>query len=128
MAEERRYRSVDVLRAAGITYRQLDYWSRRGLLGDEALDVGSGHSRSFTFADVVAARLCMELVRVGVAHEAIVEAIALVLAYPKARYLSLWMNGSRVSDEPEIRSTTTIVIDLDPIRSSSGLDDEGAVA
>jgi hypothetical protein len=42
-----RLRSVDVASVAGVTYRQLDYWARNGLLGDELVGHGSGGRRTW---------------------------------------------------------------------------------
>lgn len=62
--------SAEVAAAAGITYRQLDYWSTRGYV-DAPPREGSGRARAWTedqVADVVAvAALVREGVRVEIA-------------------------------------------------------------
>lgn len=40
--------SYEVARAAGITYRQLDYWLRRRVIKIDGLPQGSGMDRRFT--------------------------------------------------------------------------------
>jgi imidazolonepropionase-like amidohydrolase len=50
--------SMQLCQAAGITYRQLDYWARAGLLNPtvETDGRGQGHGRQFTSADIGRAR------------------------------------------------------------------------
>lgn len=58
VVQELGFRSPQVCRLAGISYRQLDYWARTGLLAP-SLDVahGSGSQRRYSKADVVCARI-----------------------------------------------------------------------
>ena len=42
---------------AGVSYRQVDYWARQGLLEVATPASGSGSARRFTFEQVVDARL-----------------------------------------------------------------------
>jgi hypothetical protein len=49
--------------AAGFTYRQLDYWCRRGYLNVDG--TGSGHERDFPPIEVAVAELMGVLTRVG---------------------------------------------------------------
>jgi DNA-binding transcriptional MerR regulator len=55
----------DVLRQAGITYRQLDHWSRIGYLKPSNPDCGSGRRRDFPMAEVTVARRMALLVNAG---------------------------------------------------------------
>lgn len=51
------YMSREVVRRSGATYRQLDYWCRAGLFGEQLRGRGSGrHRRGFTEEDVKVAR------------------------------------------------------------------------
>lgn len=60
------FRSPQVCKVVGITYRQLDYWDRSGLLGP-SLQVasGSGTQRLYTFQDVVTLRVIKRLKDAG---------------------------------------------------------------
>ena len=60
------FRSPQVCKGVGITYRQLDYWDRSGLLGP-SLQVasGSGTQRLYTFQDVVTLRVIKRLKDAG---------------------------------------------------------------
>ena len=46
------YSATEVCELTGATYRQVDYWIRRGHLGDPATP-GSGHPRAFSLDGVV---------------------------------------------------------------------------
>jgi len=48
----------------GVTYRQLDWWTRQGYLHARE-ETGSGYSRSYTESEKNVARLMGRLVRVG---------------------------------------------------------------
>lgn len=52
------YRSTEACEIAGITYRQLDYWARLGVITPSIEPAaGSGSSRRYSFDDVVALTL-----------------------------------------------------------------------
>ncbi len=60
------YRSPQVCKVVGITYRQLDYWDRSGLLGPSLQEAsGSGSQRLYTFRDVVTLRVVKRLKDAG---------------------------------------------------------------
>ena len=47
------YRGAQVCSLVGITYRQLDYWARTGLLRPSIADAtGSGSQRRYSYSDV----------------------------------------------------------------------------
>lgn len=53
--------------AAGITYRQLDYWARTGLIAPSLAEAhGSGSKRWYSFADLVELRVVAQLLVAGV--------------------------------------------------------------
>ncbi|HEV8683578.1 MAG TPA: MerR family transcriptional regulator, partial [Actinomycetota bacterium] len=50
--DEQGYRVPDVCRIVGISYRQLDYWTRTGLVRPSVRDArGSGTQRLYSFQD-----------------------------------------------------------------------------
>lgn len=62
------YRSVDVCRLAGVSYRQLDYWDRTGTLSPTgAAAGGSGTQRLYSCADLFVLRVLGALRAHGVA-------------------------------------------------------------
>lgn len=61
------YRSVEVCRLSGCSYRQLDWWSRIGVFGEAGQASGSGSRRvGFTDADVRLARGLSRLSAAGI--------------------------------------------------------------
>ncbi|MDJ0791337.1 MAG: MerR family transcriptional regulator [Acidimicrobiia bacterium] len=60
------YRSPQVCSVVGISYRQLDYWDRTGLLGPSLQEAsGSGTQRLYTFQDIVTLRVVKRLKDAG---------------------------------------------------------------
>ncbi|MCB1246191.1 MAG: MerR family transcriptional regulator [Acidimicrobiia bacterium] len=60
------FRSPQVCAIVGITYRQLDYWDRSGLLGPSMQSAsGSGTQRLYTFNDIVTLRVVKRLKDAG---------------------------------------------------------------
>jgi DNA-binding transcriptional MerR regulator len=60
------FRSPQVCAIVGITYRQLDYWDRSGLLGPSMQTAsGSGTQRLYNFQDIVTLRVVARLKDAG---------------------------------------------------------------
>jgi DNA-binding transcriptional MerR regulator len=60
-----RFSAEEVTELAGVTYRQLDYWTRTGLLQDPRPELGSGKPRSFSLSDLVEIAAMRALIDVG---------------------------------------------------------------
>src|SRR6478736_8176933 len=61
------YRGPTACSAAGITYRQLDYWARTGLVEPSIRPAhGSGTQRLYSFRDVVVLKIVKRLLDTGV--------------------------------------------------------------
>ncbi|NLE97914.1 MAG: MerR family transcriptional regulator [Propionibacterium sp.] len=59
-------------RVAGITYRQLDYWARTGLVVPSIRDAeGSGSQRLYSFRDVLLLRVVKRFLDVGISLQQI---------------------------------------------------------
>jgi DNA-binding transcriptional MerR regulator len=70
------YRGVTACHAAGITYRQLDYWARTGLVVPSVRDAsGSGTQRLYSFRDIVVLKVVKRLLDAGVSLQNIRKAI-----------------------------------------------------
>ena len=64
---EQGYRVPEVCRIVGITYRQLDYWARTGLVTPSIKDAeGSGTQREYSFQDLAQLRIIKKLLDTGV--------------------------------------------------------------
>ncbi|HZU78559.1 MAG TPA: MerR family transcriptional regulator [Acidimicrobiales bacterium] len=61
------YRGPQVCKLVGITYRQLDYWARTGLLRPSIADArGSGTQRLYSYTDVLELKVIKQLLDAGV--------------------------------------------------------------
>jgi DNA-binding transcriptional MerR regulator len=64
---ERGYRVPDVTKIVGISYRQLDYWARTGLVRPSVQDAqGSGTQRLYSFQDLALLKLVKRMLDSGV--------------------------------------------------------------
>jgi DNA-binding transcriptional MerR regulator len=61
------FRGPQVCALVGITYRQLDYWARTGLLRPSIADArGSGTQRRYAYTDVVELKVIKQLLDAGI--------------------------------------------------------------
>ncbi len=61
------FRGPQVCALIGITYRQLDYWARTGLLRPSIADArGSGTQRVYSYTDVVELKVIKQLLDAGI--------------------------------------------------------------
>lgn len=77
LSEDIGYRGPTACRAAGITYRQLDYWARTGLVEPSVRSAtGSGTQRLYGFRDILVLKVVKRLLDTGVSLQQIRTAIA----------------------------------------------------
>ena len=70
------YRGPIACRAAGITYRQLDYWARTGLVEPTIRSAkGSGSQRLYSFRDILLLKIVKRLLDTGVSLQQIRTAV-----------------------------------------------------
>ncbi|MGP9527636.1 MULTISPECIES: MerR family transcriptional regulator [Micrococcaceae] len=70
------YRGPVVCKAAGITYRQLDYWARTGLVEPAVRGAkGSGSHRLYSFRDILVLKIVKRLLDTGVSLQQIRTAV-----------------------------------------------------
>ncbi|EEJ54118.1 MerR family transcriptional regulator [Mobiluncus mulieris] len=75
--EETGYRGPIASKAAGITYRQLDYWARTGLVEPTVRNArGSGSQRLYSFRDILLLKVVKRLLDTGVSLQQIRVAVA----------------------------------------------------
>jgi len=61
------YRGPAACQIAGITYRQLDYWARTGLVAPSVRDAaGSGSQRLYSFRDILLLKVIKRLLDAGI--------------------------------------------------------------
>lgn len=76
MPEDLGFRGPVACNAAGITYRQLDYWARTGLVVPNIRPAeGSGTQRLYSFRDILLLRVVKRLLDVGISLQQIRVAI-----------------------------------------------------
>jgi DNA-binding transcriptional MerR regulator len=76
------YRGPTACAAAGITYRQLDYWARTALVEPSIRSAsGSGSQRLYSFRDIIALKIVKRLLDTGVS----LQNIRIAVGYLRAR-------------------------------------------
>jgi DNA-binding transcriptional MerR regulator len=71
------YRGPTACAAAGITYRQLDYWARTGLVEPSVRPAaGSGSQRLYGFRDILVLKVVKRLLDTGISLQQIRSAVA----------------------------------------------------
>lgn len=76
LSEDLGYRGPAACKAAGITYRQLDYWARTGLVEPSVRGAaGSGSQRLYGFRDILVLKVVKRLLDTGVSLQQIRTAI-----------------------------------------------------
>ncbi len=77
LPEDVGYRGPTACTAAGITYRQLDYWARTGLLEPSIRAAhGSGSQRLYSFRDILVLKVVKRLLDTGVSLQNIRAAVS----------------------------------------------------
>ena len=77
LPEDIGYRGPTACAAAGITYRQLDYWARTGLVEPGIRPAaGSGSQRLYSFRDILVLKVVKRLLDTGVSLQNIRSAVA----------------------------------------------------
>ncbi len=105
------YRGIPAAAAAGISYRQLDYWDRTGLVQPSVREAtGSGSQRLYAFRDVLVLKLVKRLLDTGVSLQQIRLAVDQLRAagFSDLARITLMSDGSRVY----LCTTQDEVIDL----------------
>ncbi|MDI1465660.1 MerR family transcriptional regulator [Catellatospora sp. KI3] len=95
------YRGVTACHAVGISYRQLDYWARTGLVVPSIRDAsGSGTQRLYSFRDLVVLKVVKRLLDAGVSLQNIRRAIETLQAYAAEDLASITLisDGTSVYD------------------------------
>ena len=99
MAEDDRgYRVPEVCRVVGITYRQLDYWARTGLVTPSIREAGgSGTQRLYSFQDLLQLRVIKKLLDTGISLQQIRRAVEYMKEMKEAPHgVTLISDGSRI--------------------------------
>ena len=95
---EQGYRVPEVCKIVGISYRQLDYWARTGLVTPSIRDArGSGTQRLYSFQDLVVLRVIKRLLDAGVSLQRVRKAVEYLQEMDqKASGVTLFSDGKGV--------------------------------
>ena len=99
LAEDIGYRGPTACAAAGITYRQLDYWARTGLVEPSIRPAhGSGSQRLYGFRDILVLKIVKRLLDAGVSLQQIRQAVTYLRHHGIAELatLTLMSDGATV--------------------------------
>jgi DNA-binding transcriptional MerR regulator len=105
------YRGPTACAAAGITYRQLDYWARTGLVEPSVRAAsGSGSQRLYGFRDILALKIVKRLLDTGISLQQIRTAVI----YLRERGASDMAQVTLMSDGASVYACTSPdeVVDL----------------
>jgi DNA-binding transcriptional MerR regulator len=105
------YRGPTACSAAGITYRQLDYWARTGLVAPSVRTAtGSGTQRLYSFRDILVLKVVKRLLDTGVSLQNIRKAVD----HLRSRGVSELANVTLLSDGASVYECTSAeeVVDL----------------
>lgn len=112
------YRGPTACTAAGITYRQLDYWARTGLVVPSVRGAsGSGSQRLYSFRDVLVLRVVRKLLEAGVSLQNIRAAVE----YLRSRGIADLAQVTLISDGSTVYECTSPDEVVDLVQGGQGV-------
>lgn len=118
MPDDIGFRGQAACHAAGITYRQLDYWDRTGLVSPEIRPAGgSGTSRLYSFRDLLMLKVIKRLIDAGVSLQQIRTAID----HLRARGVEDLTTVTLMSDGASVYECTSDDEVVDLLRGGQGI-------
>src|SRR5437867_2677943 len=96
--DQQGYRVPEVTKAVGISYRQLDYWARTGLVTPSIREAGgSGTQRLYSFQDMLVLRIIKKLLDAGVGLQQIRKAVDYIKEMKQPLHtVTLMSDGNRI--------------------------------
>jgi len=112
------YQARVAMTAAGITYRQLDYWARTGLVEPTVRDAaGSGNQRLYSFRDMLLLKVVKRLLDAGVS----LQNIRAATAYLRQRSAETLADITLMSDGASVYECTNNDEVIDLVRQGQGV-------
>lgn len=112
------YRGPHTCKIVGISYRQLDYWTRTGLVAPSVRSAqGSGTQRLYSFNDLLQLKLIKSLTDAGASLQKVRQAIE----YVKDHVDDDWSKVTIVADESGVYACTSDAEVVDLLRSGQGV-------
>ncbi len=116
--EERGYRGPQTCKIVGITYRQLDYWTRTGLVAPTIQEAkGSGTQRVYSFNDLLQLKVIKSLTDAGASLQKVRQAID----YVRDNLDADWSRVTLVTDGAGVYACTSDAEVVDLLRSGQGV-------
>jgi DNA-binding transcriptional MerR regulator len=116
--EQTGYRGPQTCKIVGITYRQLDYWTRTKLVTPTLQPAqGSGTQRLYSFGDLLQLKLIKELTDAGASLQKVRQAID----YVREHVDGDWSKVTIVTDGAGVYACTSDAEVIDLLRSGQGV-------
>ncbi len=118
MIKEMGYRGPQACKIVGITYRQLDYWTRTSLITPTLQPAhGSGTQRLYSFNDLLQLRVIKSLIDAGASLQKVRQS----LDYVRNNISGDWSNVRIVTDGARVYALDSDEAVLDLLRSGQGV-------
>ncbi len=112
------YRGATACSAAGITYRQLDYWARTGLVEPGIrVATGSGSARLYGFKDILVLKIVKRLLDAGVS----LQNIRIAVEYLRSRGVTELESMTLMSDGASIYECASADEIIDLLQGGQGV-------
>ncbi len=112
------YRGPQTCKIVGITYRQLDYWTRTGLvIPSVAAATGSGSQRLYSFNDLLQLKVVKSLIEAGASLQKVRQAID----YVRNHLADDWSKVTIVTDGAGVYACTSDAEVVDLLRKGQGV-------
>ena len=118
LREDTGYRGPTACSAAGITYRQLDYWARTGLVEPSVRSAtGSGTQRLYGFRDILVLKVVKRLLDSGVS----LQQIRVAVGYLRERGVEDLAQITLMSDGASVYQCTSAEEIIDLVQGGQGV-------
>ena len=112
------YRGPQTCKVVGITYRQLDYWTRTGLVTPSVQEAtGSGSQRLYSFNDLLQLKVIKSLTDAGASLQKVRQAIE----YVRNHLHDDWSKVTIVTDGGGVYACSSDAEVVDLLRSGQGV-------
>ena len=112
------YRGPQTCKIVGISYRQLDYWTRTGLIVPSLQEAhGSGTQRLYSFSDLLQLKVIKRLTDAGASLRKVRQAID----YVRNHLSDDWERATIVTDGDRVYACTTDAEVVDLLRKGQGV-------
>ena len=124
------YRGPQVCKIVGITYRQLDYWARTGLVRPSVMDAnGSGTQRLYSYRDLVELKVIKQMLDAGISLQSARKAVESLREFDEGlASVRVVIQGPNVvlaqSDEQVMdllrggQGVLSVVLDIEPLQQT----------